>query len=119
MVRPTPWSAEAANDGESTLSHLALNRTADFIHGIPHARSRQPRLERCASARLKSFSQYGAGFDENRSRSVGDVPILLDGDIQLDEIASFESSPAWNAMHDFVVHANQHGAGKAVDEGRR
>ena len=53
-------------------------------------------------------------LDDHGSRGVGDIAALLHGDIELDEVTSLKPSGSRHTVDDFVVDANQHGAGESV-----
>ena len=59
-----------------------------------------------------AWQHHGAG-------RIRHVAVLLDGHVQLDDVAPPQPPRAGDAVHDLVVDADQHRARKPVDERRR
>ena len=112
-------AGEVGNDREPPPPHFALDRAADLADETAGARG----LEALRECRLGAVAQlvrphWCAGQHHGAGR-IGHVAVLLDGHVQLDDVAPPQPPRAGDAVHDFVVDADQHGAGKAVDERRR
>ena len=98
--------------------YFGIDRPTDFVDAHARTRNTQGRVERRGRAGGESMREIPARIDDNAPRRVGDVAVLLHGDIELHEVTSLKLSRPRHAMDDFVVQANQHGSRKAVHECR-
>ena len=63
--------------------------------------------------------QWRSVADNDRACRIRDETVLVDGDIELHEIAVLDPPRPGNAVHDLVIDADQHRPREAVDEGGR
>src|SRR5688572_28947338 len=93
-----------------------INRAADFVHQDTGAGNGGARSECRADAADYPIGDVRAGTDDDCSRGVSDVAITLDRHIELQKVPALQLSRPRHTVDDFVVDAEEHVAGKAVDE---
>src|SRR5687768_54048 len=93
-----------------------INRAADFVHQDTGAGNGGACSECRADAADHPIGSVRAGADDDRSRGVSDVAITLGRHIELQEVPALQLSRPRHTVDDFVVDAEKHVTGKAVDE---
>ncbi len=111
-------TGQPADHSESLTVDLAADRAADLVDEHSGAGDRQRRRERRVRAGREPARGIGRPLDHDRPRRIRDVAVLLHRDVELHQIAMPNLSRSGDAVHDLVVDADEHRAGKPVDDRR-
>ncbi len=112
-------SGEPVHDRKPARPDRGLDRPTDRVDLGTRTCDRERRVKRVARTRRKTRRDVGPRPDDHRTRGIGDVAVLLDRDIELDQIARRKTARSGDAVNDLIVHADEHGPRKSIDDRRR